>query len=154
MCVKICPFRIIGIDKSEAKPVPSIVPNMEASCWACGHCEAGCQQGAIKLENGLPGENTVLLNELKVSPAQFEQHLRGRRSIRHFKEGPVDITVMKELIDIVRFAPSAGNLRPLHWLVIYDRKQVHSLVALAIDWIKQKLESCDTILPDYKWYEH
>lgn len=154
ICGQICPLRIIGIDRSQTKPVPSIATNMEITCWACGHCEAGCQQGAIKLENDLPGENTALLEELKISPAQIRQHLQGRRrSIRHFKDEPLDITVMKELIDIVRFAPSTGNLQPLHWLIIFDSKQVHSLVALVIDWIKLKLESCVDTLPNHKWYK-
>jgi len=42
--------------------------------------------------------------------------LRARVSIRAFKSDPVPETLLREIIDVARYAPSGGNLQP--WKVI------------------------------------
>ncbi|MCJ9428617.1 nitroreductase [Kordiimonas marina] len=41
--------------------------------------------------------------------------VRGRHSIRAFKDTPVPLEVVREILDIARYAPSGGNLQP--WIV-------------------------------------
>jgi ferredoxin len=53
---KICPIGVIEMDISRAKAAPSVVSGREAACLVCGHCEAGCPQGAISLTANLEGE--------------------------------------------------------------------------------------------------
>lgn len=150
ICSRICPMGVLEIDSTKVKPVLSVVASMEKACFSCGHCEAGCPQGAISVLDNLKGEKIVLHKDLRISPAQIGQHLRGRRSIRHFKEEPVDTDILKELMDIARFAPTALNLQPLHWSVISGREKVHTLSALVIERIKYQLETNEEVLPYYK----
>jgi len=50
----------------------------------------------------------------------FVQFLLTRRSIRKFKKDPVPIDLVKKILDIARYAPSAGNRQPWIFLAITD----------------------------------
>jgi nitroreductase len=73
--------------------------------------------------------------ELNLQPDQVEQFLRSRRSIRTYKEKPVDRDVLTKLIKLASFAPSGHNTQPVNWLVIYDSDQVQQLAGIVADWM-------------------
>ncbi len=52
---------------------------------------------------------------------EFEDVVRGRRSIRGYKKKPVPRKVIQEIIDIAKNAPSSMNTQPWHlWVVTGD----------------------------------
>jgi len=52
---------------------------------------------------------------------EFEDPVRGRRSIRGYKKKPVPREVIQEIIDIAKNAPSSMNTQPWHlWVVTGD----------------------------------
>jgi len=53
--------------------------------------------------------------------------IRKRRSVRRFRQEPVPLPVLEELIDAARLAPSAQNLQPLEFIVVHDEKIVRSI---------------------------
>lgn len=48
--------------------------------------------------------------------------IRGRRSIRKYKNVPVGKEVIEKLLDAARWAPSGGNIQPWLFIVINDPK--------------------------------
>ena len=53
--------------------------------------------------------------------------LRKRRSVRRFKDIPVEREKIEEIIDCARLAPSANNFQPWEFIVVTDpskRKEV------------------------------
>ncbi len=44
----------------------------------------------------------------------------SRRSIRKFEQKPVDIEVLKKLVNAARLAPSMANLQPLEYVIVND----------------------------------
>jgi nitroreductase len=48
---------------------------------------------------------------------QLDDAIRGRRSVRLFKDEPVDMEVVKELIELAVEAPSSHNTQPWHFYV-------------------------------------
>ena len=50
----------------------------------------------------------------------FMDIIKGRRTIRKFKQDRIDRSILKDLIDGARLAPSASNLQPLEYLVVDD----------------------------------
>ena len=46
--------------------------------------------------------------------------IKSRRSIRKFKQKPIELSVLKRLVNAGRLAPSAGNLQPLEYIVTID----------------------------------
>jgi len=56
--------------------------------------------------------------------------IKERRSIRSFTAEAVSDEAVKQLIDVARYAPSAGNTQPLELVVVRDQK-IKQLLTLA-----------------------
>jgi len=72
---------------------------------------------------------------------RFEQiaHLvRKRRSIRHYSDKPLEDRVIEQLLDVIRWAPSAKNGLPVKWVIINKVSKVRELAGLVMDWIKKQ----------------
>jgi nitroreductase len=44
----------------------------------------------------------------------------SRRSIRKFEQKPIDIEILKKLVNAARLAPSMANLQPLEYVIVND----------------------------------
>jgi nitroreductase len=119
---------------------PVVAPGREKVCLVCGHCVAVCPHGALRHE-GIPFDRCPpLRKELLISEDQAVQFLRSRRSIRVFKNKPVERDTIQRVIDIARYAPTGGNAQPLEWLVLTDPEELRALAGLTIDWMRDTLE--------------
>ena len=58
--------------------------------------------------------------------------IKGRRSIRAFKSQNVPQEVVAELIDVARWAPSAGNIQPWEFIIIRKPEIKKRLVEAAL----------------------
>ena len=59
------------------------------------------------------------------------QAIRQRRSIKSFKSDPIPDPVLKELVDLMREAPSSWNFQPTRVVMIRSQKQKEALAAAA-----------------------
>lgn len=59
--------------------------------------------------------------------------LLTRRSIRKFKKDPVPLDIVKRILDVARYAPSAGNRQPWIFIVISD-PEIKSRLAKVHRW--------------------
>ncbi len=46
----------------------------------------------------------------------------SRRTIRKFQQKPVELSILKKLVNAGRLAPTAGNLQPLEYFIASDNK--------------------------------
>ncbi len=139
ICRDVCPVKVIEFKNKD--DFPGMVDGGDELCIRCGHCVAVCPHEAInhvamKTEDCVP-----IRKELMLGPQQIEHFLRARRSIRNYQKKEVDRQVLTSLIDLARFAPSGHNHQPVHWLVIYDRKEVLRLAGLVIDWMHSLIKA-------------
>lgn len=133
ICVAVCPLGILAIKDDE---VPHLVPEGEKLCSLCGHCVAVCAYGACSLTE-MPVESCPPVRpEWRLSPEQAEHFLRSRRSIRVYKDHPVEPGKLERLIGVARYAPSGHNAQPVRWLVISGRDQVRALAGMVADWMR------------------
>jgi nitroreductase len=58
--------------------------------------------------------------------------VKGRRSIRAFKNQDVPAETVEELIDAARWAPSAGNIQPWEFIIVRKPKIKRRLVEAAL----------------------
>ncbi len=131
----------MGIIRFEGKGrYPEILPESEAMCIRCGHCVAVCPHGALDHAEVPLAACTVIDKALVLSTAQAEQFLRSRRSVRRFKDKPVEKVTLQHLIESARYAPTAGNSQLVEWLVINDRKLLHTISGQVIDWMRVLLQ--------------
>jgi nitroreductase/NAD-dependent dihydropyrimidine dehydrogenase PreA subunit len=137
ICIESCPNRIIG--SSPENGFPMIIPGLEMLCISCGHCVSVCPHGALRHPNAPVEDCPPIQKELVITKEQAAQFLRARRSIRVYKDAPVERETIQELIEIAGHAPTGGNSQLVRWIVIADREKVHGLSALTIEWMRQKL---------------
>jgi nitroreductase len=62
------------------------------------------------------------LYQKEVNEMEAMEAILTRRSIRKFKETPIDEKMLNELLEAAMSAPSSSNGQPWHFLVVTDRK--------------------------------
>jgi len=165
LCAAVCPFKLITVNRKTQLPFP--IDQAELQCIFCGHCVAVCPHGALSLKSWKPGvakigpdgfliAGPLSLRTMKPEecapvnakplppPEEVKELLTARRSIRLYKKQPVDRETLADLLDTARYAPTARNAQPVHWLVIEDAAEVKRLAGLVIDWMRR------VIREDYK----
>jgi nitroreductase/NAD-dependent dihydropyrimidine dehydrogenase PreA subunit len=134
LCVAECPARIIRLLPSDAVPVPE--PDFASFCIGCGHCVAVCPTGAFRLDWLAPEQCPEMRGEGRLTAEAAEQFLRGRRSIRTYREAPVERAALERLLAVACHAPSAKNGQPWHWTVVESPAETRRLAGLAVDWMR------------------
>jgi len=138
-CLDICPIQILKM--SEQERVPEFVPGGNDMCINCGHCFAFCPSGSIKLST-MEVEHSLRLDYSKLPSAeQTELFLKGRRSVRIYKDAPVTKELVEKLLDIARYAPSGINRQPVSWAVVMGKDRVHDLAAIISKWMEELLKA-------------
>jgi nitroreductase/NAD-dependent dihydropyrimidine dehydrogenase PreA subunit len=138
ICVEACGRRLIEMEKPDS--VPTLITGVEELCINCGHCVAVCPSGALALHTMRPEDCPQIKKELLIDLEQAEQFLRSRRSIRNYKDKPVERDKLNKLIQASGYAPSAKNARPVHFLVIENKTKVRRISGLVVDWIRMAIK--------------
>lgn len=64
---------------------------------------------------------------LRDDPVSVREITLSRRTIRRFKQDPVDRSVLEGIVQAGRLAPSAANLQPLEFIVVDDGAVVRQI---------------------------
>ena len=112
-CVTDCPVSIIRFDGE----YPAIAPSREERCLRCMHCLAICPTAALSILNVEP-EDCVEIKGNLPSEKQLETLMRGRRSVRRFRQENVEKALIDRLLTLSANAPTAKNAMPLQFTVV------------------------------------
>ena len=93
------------------------IPN-EEHCMRCLHCLAVCPTGAISILGHSPEKSEPLRNNLP-APDQVAALMKGRRSVRAYKQENVEPTLLRRVLDVAAHAPTGVNARRL-WVTVID----------------------------------
>lgn len=148
-CVEICPIKILRMNEKER--VPEFIEAGGDICINCGHCFACCPTVAIQLST-MSAQDSMKLEHAKLPSAeQVELFLKGRRSIRTYKDKPVEKETLEKLLDIARYAPSGINRQPVHWAVVMGNDKVAELTACVADWMDSLLKSKSPLAESFRF---
>jgi len=132
MCAVVCPKGIFV--QREQLMMPDLVG--EDTCIGCGHCVAVCPGDAIQ-HSGFPPTATRAIQFEKVPTTdQVLELLKSRRSIRAFRDKPLERRTIEKIIDGARFAPSGHNSQSTEFAVVQDRAVLDQVTATAIEYLK------------------
>jgi nitroreductase/NAD-dependent dihydropyrimidine dehydrogenase PreA subunit len=136
ICARVCPANIFV--QREKLTIPELL-DMER-CIACGHCLAICAQGAIS-HSEFPS-NTISPIQVEGMPTteQVMALLKTRRSIRAFRDKPLEKVTIEKIIDGARFAPSGHNSQSTEFLIVQDRAVLKRVSALVIEYLRFEIK--------------
>ena len=138
ICEATCPKGVIKMTDNVS--YPSQIEGAENFCLECGHCVVICPNGALSLKTMKPGDCTTINKDLLPNAEQCRHFLFSRRSIRRYKQRPVDREILTDIIDTARYAPSVQNKQLVNWIVIEDTTELIRLSAMVIDWMRTCLQ--------------
>ena len=116
ICLTDCQRHVLEIQNGKA-----VVTN--SHCLKCGHCLAICPENAVKL-TGIDdeivdvSEKPVFLNE-----KDLMMHLRFRRSIRQYRDTPVEKEKLEKIIEAGRITPTASNAQNVRYIILQDERE-------------------------------
>jgi nitroreductase len=129
------------VDPADENTLPGVQDAKAGMCIRCGHCEAHCPSQALLL-NERPDDRVSLPSGAgTIAPETLGYYLKKRRSVRHFTKDPVPKEKILEVLDVARYAASGGNGQPVEWLVVHEKKKVHRIAELTVEWMKTLINS-------------
>jgi nitroreductase len=66
-------------------------------------------------------------NKQQGMPMELSEAIRNRRSIRRYRQRPVEDSLLCQLIDVARLAPSGGNMQQIRFVVVRTPDLVHKI---------------------------
>jgi nitroreductase/NAD-dependent dihydropyrimidine dehydrogenase PreA subunit len=139
ICSSVCVMGVIT--PADENTLPIVTDAKAGLCIQCGHCEISCPSQALLL-NVLPDEKVPLpAGAGTIAPDDMAYYLKKRRSVRHFTKDPVPKEKIEQVLDIARYAASAGNGQPVEWIVVHHPKNVKKIAGLTVEWMKSLLGS-------------
>jgi len=130
MCIEVCPSRVIEMGDK----VPEMT--LEERCIACGHCVAICPHEALDNEKNPLAKQVPIEKFPVLDSATAANFLRSRHSVRSYKKEPVKHDTILKLLDLVRFAQTAGNSQGLSYLVIDEPEILQKIISVTVDWLE------------------
>ncbi len=123
-CVRDC---VRGIIARFGDAVPFIAPEKEEQCCACQHCLAVCPSGAVSIFGLHPGNSRTLSPDSGPSFEQMETLLRGRRSVRHYRQENVPADLLQRLMADLANVPTGVNAMELTFTLIDELETMRRL---------------------------
>jgi nitroreductase/NAD-dependent dihydropyrimidine dehydrogenase PreA subunit len=137
-CVADCPANVFIMEEHP-------VPNAADRCIGCQHCLAVCPTAAVSFDGVDPDACRPLEGNLP-DPGLLATLIKGRRSVRRYKDEDVDTRVIDELVEIASHAPTGVNARQVLFTVVADRKVTEAIRAEIYDRLEKVI---DMESPDY-----
>jgi len=122
LCAKDCPTSIIRMKKGSCPYIPA---EKEKECFKCQHCPAVCPTGALSILGRNPEQSVTLKGNLP-DPQQLETLIKGRRSVRSYRNENLDPELLQQLLDVAWHAPTGHNACQVRLTVIDDKQAMES----------------------------
>lgn len=132
-CVNECPVNILVIGDQ----TPFVADGRGGDCIGCQHCLAVCPEGAVSVLGLRPADSYPLSGADMPTFAQIDRLIRGRRSVRRYRDDPVDQATIEELLHTAFQAPSGRNDRQVSYSVVGTREAMDRVRAQVFDGLSE-----------------
>lgn len=124
LCAADCPSRIIT---QAGDAIPSIAAGLEERCIRCQHCLAICPAAAISILGRQPAQSLPLDADSFPDFDRMSLFLRGRRSVRQYRDADVEPGLIDDLLRVLANGPTGVNAQRLTFTVIDGRAVMQRL---------------------------
>lgn len=137
-CVLDCPSRII---ERTGDAVPFIRTENEDRCIRCQHCLAICPAAAVSIFGHDPADSLPLQAGSFPALKKMVHLIRGRRSVRRYRDENVDPKLLQKLLAAAANAPTAVNRMALSFAVIDDQAAMRRFRAQAYQALAEAVKA-------------
>lgn len=128
-CAKVCPAYILT-QEGKAEEIKIQHPQR---CIHCGHCVDVCPVNAVE-HSAFPASRIhPVRSELLPSPESLMELIRSRRSNRTLTDKPIDATVLEQIMEAARYAPTAENSRKVKLHLVTDSRKIYNIEKAVLD---------------------
>jgi nitroreductase/Pyruvate/2-oxoacid:ferredoxin oxidoreductase delta subunit len=111
LCCKDCPNHVLELQGGRAVLLSDM-------CLKCGHCIAICPKSAIAI-SGYDMNEIMAYDKASfgIDSDIFLSTLKFRRSVRQYKDKPIEKEVIEKIIEAGRFTPTGSNKQNVRYVV-------------------------------------
>lgn len=132
-CGEVCSRGIV----TQNKEIPRMTnPQL---CNLCGQCVAVCPNKALDSTLTPLTAQAEAVRFPVLVPQTAHDFLRSRRSVRTFKNRPVEHETLRRLLDIGRFAPSGGNSQGLSYVMVESPETMQNVSKAVLSWMVENI---------------
>lgn len=114
LCAADCPADRLHVENGKAV--------YTEGCIQCGHCVAVCPENAVSIpEYDMADVEEYRLGEYELDAGTFLRAVKFRRSIRRYKDRPVDREKMERILQAGRYTATAKNRQACRFIVVDSR---------------------------------
>lgn len=128
ICAEICPEDILEVEDQKA----ATVEGRADACILCGQCVAVCPTYSLTMPQ-LSMEDFETLPKKTIEFEQFYDFLRLRRSVRAFKDQPIERGVIQKILDAAATAPMGFPPHSTEVVVIDQREELDFLLEQLVE---------------------
>ena len=133
LCVKDCPSAHLYLKDNKAA-------THDSGCIECGHCYAICPQGAVQMPNyDCTDEAVVPMTE--IDSATLLSAMRSRRTIRRYKNQPVEEEKIQQILEAGRYSPTGANAQDVTFTILGSKQKEAEEICVNIFRTGKKLGS-------------
>jgi len=99
-------------------------------CIRCGHCVAVCPSFAVAITE-YDMADVAPVAPLSFSSEELLALIKSRRSIRQYQDRPLELELIKQIIEAGRYTPTASNRQELTFIVI--DKELQEFRAMVVE---------------------
>jgi nitroreductase/NAD-dependent dihydropyrimidine dehydrogenase PreA subunit len=127
LCVKDCFPKNLIMENGKAQTV--------SKCLQCGHCVAICPVNAVEIPD-YDMEDVADVTPQRFTAEELVSFIKARRSIRQFKDRPVEQGLLKQMIEAGRYTATGSNRQALSFVVV--EKEMELFRGLVIEKLAEK----------------
>ncbi len=127
LCIDICPVNMIEVDKNG---LINFISEREKICLECGQCMAICPNDAVKIAKFTYEDNLINLPENSVDYQKYIDFISTRRSVRNFKNKPVEKQIIEKILASLDFAPYGAEPDKVEITIINNRDRIEKTLPL------------------------
>lgn len=116
LCIKDCPTGVLFLDNNKAVP-------RNGGCIECGHCFAICPVGAVSMKHYDIKNCNEIGSMAEIDSDKLLLAMKSRRTVRQFKDAPVEREKLDKILEAGRYSPTAANSQGVAYTVLGSRQR-------------------------------
>lgn len=132
MCIQDCVGGVLKLENGKAI--------VKRECILCGHCAAICPMEAVTVTE-YAGDQMIPYDKDRfvLDPEVFLNAVKFRRSIRNYKNKPIEKEKLMKLLDVAAHTATAKNERNMKFVIVQDK--LEEFKQMVFDGIGQEIEA-------------